>query len=223
VVYYLAAIGDYSRTEWDILDASTDDVNSRIEYADPANVHWKAKKEHANKREQGYALNPDTLPKKILWGSGDRPIFDVLPWFIVSPRFRDLVEQFEPDVHQFVPVEVYTERGGAPVATYYWLIVCQRLDSVDREHTTFKWEENGDPADPDVGYWSDYIIKRDPLEMIKIEGSRLVFNASQVENNHIWCDPRVGLGGDKLCSSSFGKAAIAANFSGLSVSPRESV
>jgi hypothetical protein len=225
MVYGMAAVGAdediFGNPDWDILDVPVREVNGRIEYADPDNVHWKAKKDNATKRNQGYAVNPDTMPKRVLWASGKYDVPDILPWFAVSPRFRDLVEQFEPGVHQFLPVEIYKKRTGAPVATYYWFVVCQRIDSVDRAHTTFDWQAPKD--EPEAGHWSAHIFKTEPLEMIKIEGAKLVFNNSQVAGHHIWNDPHISPGGDHLCSDAFGKAALAANFTGLAVGQLESI
>jgi hypothetical protein len=225
MIYYMAAMGIdediFGNPDWDILDVPVREVNDRIEYADPDNVHWKAKKDNAIKKNQGYAVNPDTMPKRILWASGKYDVPDILPWFAVSPRFRDLVEQFEPGVHQFVPVDIYKERAGAPVATYYWFIVCQRIDSVDREHTTFAWKAPKD--EPEAGHWAEYI--RDPMtrDFIAVPNARLVFNNLQVAGHHIWNDPHILTFGDRLCSDAFGKAALAANFSGLRFAQHESI
>jgi hypothetical protein len=225
MVCYLADTGrgveNYAETGWDILDVPIKEVNDRIAFADPDSVHWKAKQDNVLKREQGYALDPASLPKRILWASGKDAIPDVLPWFAVSPRFRDLVEQFEPGVHQFVPVEIYKARDGSPVATYYWFIVCQRLDSVDREHTSFLWKAPKD--EPGAGHWTRHVIDRVTLDMTEIPNAKLVFNNKQAANHHIWHDPHLLNFGNGLCSDAFAEAAISANFTGLSAAPRESV
>ena len=56
----------------------------------------------------------------------------------------------------------------------------------------------------------------------KIPDARLVFSLSRIGSRHIWRDPHV-LGGERLCSPDFGKAASAHEFTGLSVSPRDAV
>ena len=195
------------------------EVNARLEYADPDAVHWRAKKDNVVKSEQGYLLNPETLPKRYLWASDDLDEF--LPGFVVSPRFRDLVEQFEPGVHQFVPVEICRTPDGPAVATYYWFIICQRVDSVDREHTTFVWISDND--DTACGYWSDYVFQLDPLKMIKVEGARLVFSNTLACKHHIWNDPYVPTFNNGLCSDAFAQAALGQSFAGFDAVPRESV
>lgn len=214
MVYYLVAnsrgVERYAETDWDILDMPVPEVARRAQFADPESVNWRSKVSSANPMEQGYRLDPETLPKRVLWANGNRELPDVLPRYAVSPRFRDLVEQFEPGVHQFVPVEIYKDRNGSPVATYYWFIVCQRLDSVDPEHTTYKWTLDRTGKD---GFWDN----RDVPE------AKLVFSNKMVAGHHIWHDPHMLSYKNWLCSDDFAEAAIAADFTGLTVSPRESV
>jgi hypothetical protein len=52
---------------------------------------------------------------------------------VVSGRFREIVDQFEPGVHQFLPVR-YVEQANVLAERYF--ITCNRLDSVDRIRTT---------------------------------------------------------------------------------------
>jgi hypothetical protein len=226
MVYYLSASGNgidrYAETAWDILDVPINDVTGQLRYAEPDKVHPSALREHAQPREQGYWLDADTLPKKMLWGKGSTPdLPDVLPWFVVSPRFRDLVEQFEPGVHQFVPVEIYKSKKGEPVATYYWFIVGQRLDSVDRERTTFMWKAPVD--DPGAGYWYDEIYDKTTFSFTPVPNAKMVFSNAQVSGNHIWHDPHLLTFGNGLCSDAFAQALLASGMTGVAATPRESV
>ena len=194
------------------------EADARLEFADPDAVHWRAKKDNVVKRKQGYPLKPETLPKRYLWASDDLDEF--LPGFVVSPRFRDLIEQFEPGAHQFVPVEICRTPDGPAVATYYWFIICQRVDSVDREHTTFVWKA---PADePDEGYWVDSEFDPKTSKMIRYPDSKLVFNNRQVGHHHVWHDPHLLTFANGLCSDAFAQAALGQNFSGFGAVPRES-
>ena len=195
------------------------EVNARLEYADPDAVHWRAKKDNVVKSEQGYLLNPETLPKRYLWASDDLDEF--LPGFVVSPRFRDLVQQFEPGVHQFVPVDICRTPDGPTVATYYWFIICQRVDSVDREHTTFVWKAPMD--EPEDGHWARYIFDEKSEDMVEIPNAKIVFSNIQVAGHHVWHDPHLLSYNNGLCSDAFAQAALAQNFAGFDAVHRESV
>ena len=210
MVYYLSFRS--RELDWGPLEGSFE----AVEFADPDNVNWKAKRASADPMEQGYPVKPETLPAKILWACGNEPLPDVLPRFAVSSRFRDLVEQFEPGVHQFVPVEIYKRKGGEPAATYYWFIVCQRLDSVDRDHTTYMWRLD---YTGENGFWTD----EDPETEQINEDAKLVFSRALIGAHHIWHDPHLLVFKNRLCSTPFGNAVIAAELTGVNVTPREEV
>ena len=129
------------------------------------------------------------MPKKYLWANGGKPFPDVLRGFVVSPRFKDLVERFEPGVHQFVPVEMYRSRDGDPAGTYYWFIVGQRLDSIDREPTTYLWKSPKD--DPEAGPWFDREMDKRTFKVIPIPHAKLILSNNKVRGHHIWHDPHV--------------------------------
>jgi hypothetical protein len=214
MVYYLSSA---SVSDSDVGFDLPKDWWEKVDYLDPDSVPENEKRPTADRREAGFRVRPDTLPSQITLRTKADPIPDVLAHFVVSQRFRDLVEQFEPGVHQFVPVDVYAPDGREPVATYYWFIVGQRLDSVDRQHTTYMWEEGT------RNIWVDSIMNTNTWEFTKISGAKLVFSNKQVSGHHIWHDPHVLTFGNGLCSDAFGKAALAAGLTGLAVTPRDSV
>lgn len=224
MVQYLAATGTgierYAETESGVMGVPLESYKRQIEYAEPDKVDPDALGENVSVREQGYWVKPETLPKQYLWANGGRPLPDVLPGFVVSPRFRELIEQFEAGVHQFVPIEIYNDRKGGPVATYYWFIVGQRLDSVDRERTTYLWK-----ATPDTqsgGYWTRRVRNPATRKYEDIPGAELVFSEGKAAGRHIWYDPHLLTFGNGLCSETFAKAVAAGNFTGVETSPRKS-
>ncbi|HEX8571665.1 MAG TPA: DUF1629 domain-containing protein [Allosphingosinicella sp.] len=225
MVCYLARSGDgierYAETEWDLLDMPVATMSRQAEYADPDQVHPSALGENVSRLEQGYWVKPESLPKKVLWANGTKPIPDVLPRFVVSPRFRDLVEQFEPGVHQFVPVEIYKSRDGESAAIYYWFIIGQRVCSVDEEHTTYIFKAFSDQ--PEDGYWSKRKRNRELQRYEDIPGAQLFFSNSRTDGHHIWKDPQLLTGGERLCSDSFADAVTAGNYTGVNVSKRATV
>ena len=93
--------------------------------------------------------------------------------FVVSEKFRQVVERLEPGKHQFSAVELVDEAGGH-LEDYFWFNPCERIDSVDREQTTHELTE--------TGAWR------------QLKGGRYVFNLSQIGDADMWIDPRLGSG-----------------------------
>jgi hypothetical protein len=224
MVCYLSESSDgiarYAETDQGVIDVPRESSRLKIEYAEPDEVHPSAFRENVSVRQQGYWVNPETMPKKYLWANGEKPLPDVLPGFVSSSRFKDLVEQFEPGVHQFVPVDIYKKRDGVPVTTYYWFIVGQRLDSVDREQTTFVWKAPAD--DPAAGYWFDQEMDKTTFEVVRFPDARMVFSNKQIAGHHIWHDPHILTFNNGLCSDAFSEALRSSGITGVTATPRES-
>jgi hypothetical protein len=79
---------------------------------------------------------------------------------------KDVIENFEPHIHQFFPVELVWKDGGH-AAYRFWFVPCNRLDTVDRARTTFEFRN----------VWF-------------LDGSKkeLVFSRSQIGSHHVWID-----------------------------------
>ncbi|CAK0758639.1 putative PAS domain-containing protein [uncultured Gammaproteobacteria bacterium] len=57
----------------------------------------------------------------------------------VTEAFRAMVEELEPGVHQFFPVEV-TRKNGEPLEKQYYLLnVCQAIDAVIIDRSDVEW------------------------------------------------------------------------------------
>lgn len=72
------------------------------------------------------------LPRKIQFNGNNHTIPEVGDCYthiFVSSEIRDIVEEFEPEVHQFFPVEVLYQ-DGRHGADRFWLNVCQRLATI---------------------------------------------------------------------------------------------
>jgi len=84
----------------------------------------------------GFRVKADTLPTRVRYQDRRKPLdidsFSALTF--VSPHARDVIEQIEPGIHQFEPIE-YRRSDGEHVADMFMLFVCRRLDTVDRTHT----------------------------------------------------------------------------------------
>lgn len=132
----------------------------------------------------------------------------------VPDRFKEIVEQLKPGVHQFLPVE-FVDVEGNHLAHRWFFIVCNRIDSVDREHTTMVlangklWmpERNLPAAERSVTF--------DPnLE------PKLVFNEGQIGTMHVWHD-KFDLYGP-FVSDALGKELLNASLTGISLSMADS-
>ena len=116
----------------------------------------------------GRPIEATYLPTKIELSGPKRQIPDLYDAYalFISARVKDVIESFEPDVHQFFPIEIVWEDGGH-AADRFWFVPCNRLDTVDRAKTTFEFRN----------LWF-------------LDGSKkeLVFNRSQIGNHHVWID-----------------------------------
>ncbi len=160
--------------------------------------------------QHGYRVNSDKMPKVMLWPGGNNALPEVIMHncLAVSPRFRDLVEQFEPGVHQFFPVDIYKDLNNDPVATYYWINVCNRIDSINIEKTTYIRKKDYTGKE----FWSRIGAPAD---------AKIVFSKEKTKNFHLWVDPNILQFRHFYVSNAFANAAGAANFLGLALSERE--
>jgi hypothetical protein len=108
------------------------------------------------------------VPTKIELSGPKRPIGDIYDAYglLVSMTVKDVIENFEPHIHQFFPVELVWKDGGH-AAYRFWFVPCNRLDTVDRARTTFEFRN----------VWF-------------LDGSKkeLVFSRSQIGSHHVWID-----------------------------------
>jgi hypothetical protein len=216
MVYFVSAHDVYEFPVYpEFLDAPSDGAFNGVTYEqDPETLDLRAtERESLDKGHtamaHGYRVNGDKAPKKMLWEGGDK----ALPDYImrnqpaVSPRLRALIEQFEPGVHQFFPVDIWKKRNGEPVATYYWLNVCNRIDSVNEEKTTHERIRDYTGR----FFWSSS----------RPENAKLVFSSEKIAPYHIWTDPDAPGLNYFHCSNAFAEAAQAAKFIGLALTQKE--
>ncbi len=126
----------------------------------------------------GMPVQPGNVPTKIKLRTEPKPFPDI--WmaggpgkWMVSDKFRALVEQFEPEAHQFFPVEVF-DKKDQPVGNSWLFNICYRLDTVDRERSELG--ETVSPRTGKVGLYSfDY-------------NSTLALNKHAIRGKHLWRD-----------------------------------
>ena len=203
----------------DFLDCKASERNARMRFLHPEQVDERTWRSLASSNRQagaefGYPLDPASLPRQVMWRAREKEAPDVLPGFVVSRRFRELVERMEGGVHQFVPVSLHRQKKEPAVAEYYWFVVCRRIETVDPQATTFSWDEDG-------RFWTDLVLDRETMDYTRLSNVRLVYNEAMAKGAHIWADPSVLTFAHRLCSEEFAREAEAAALTGLAITPRE--
>ncbi|MEO1330877.1 MAG: DUF1629 domain-containing protein [Pseudomonadota bacterium] len=180
------------------------ETKPQIEYADTTpdydSMAGFFRSYHAN---AGRAVIPETVPKIVSWGhSRITPLqaFGIGRRFIVDTVFQDIVERFEPEKHQFIPVEVVNAKSREPLCQRFFFNICTRIDSISKEKTTAIQPKNNG-YEPTTG--------------------EIVFDTSLAHGHFLWVD-RLMLGGT-YANDQIHAALAEANISGLSFSLRNSI
>ena len=87
--------------------------------------------------------------------------------FCINHVFKDILEELEPETHQFFPVEIFQK--GAKIADYFWLNVCNRLETY---HSDLTYPRNA----------------RGFYKPVKGEPSSIVFSTEAIGDHHMWID-----------------------------------
>lgn len=125
------------------------------------------------KKRLGRALKPDNIPTKFRWGGAAKRMPDLMlthSVMLASDKVRNIIEEMEPGVHQFFPLETWA-KGNKPAQRMYLMNSCNRLDSVDREKTTKPM--------------------RDQHSWCNEKPGELVFNLSQIGGYKLWHDKHI--------------------------------
>jgi hypothetical protein len=187
-----------------------------LRFQDPESVDRLAKIPGRVPLGQGYAVACDSAPKSFLWKSTSKAppdyAFGNNSVMLVSSRFRNLVETFEPNLHQFLAVSMHDSKTSPePFDEFYWFVCCNLIDSLDPEHTTITW---GPPN-------GDYNAIKDGLRLGSwrfdpsiTPAQKPVFSLQAIGKRVLWRDPYWGRE-IVHCSDEFGEAMIAANLTGF--------
>ena len=169
----------------------------------------------------GKRLKTGHVITKILWHSR-RPVPDIYGPFMavaVSGRFREIVEELEPGVHQWLPVE-FVDKKKNHLAHRWYFIPCNRIDSVDEDHTTMVKYKGG---------WSNpkNLIRRGEEHLLPDDYDpenkiRYVFSESKAAGYHAWRDKGIRIY-HHLISDELAALLKAADLSGLDLIKAESV
>lgn len=151
----------------------------------------------------GRPIKPDYVPTKLEWGGAkNRKLPDAIhgrSMLLVSDRIKDIIERYEPRTHQFFPIDVFYKSNKELAAKMFFLNICTRLDSVDRELATCKLQ-HGLMWRPDLS-------------------GELVFNMDQIGNHHLWHDKHISDG--TYASEELYQAMVKAGITGLVFNKRK--
>jgi hypothetical protein len=120
--------------------------------------------------ESGRAIEPEHLPTKLMIKNGKIAVTDFDGYWgliFISPRFKAIIEELEPGVHQFAPVQL-VDRRKQPMADHWIWIICQSLDTIDAEASNFelrhecRYKRRGEDVRP------------------------LIFSKSKIGHHHFW-------------------------------------
>lgn len=142
----------------------------------------------------GRAVEGSHLPKKVMLEGPKRKITDYYSAgaYLVDAKLKTVVDELEPDKHQFFPVELVW-KDSSLAGERFWFFPGNRLDTVDGEKTTKKFRN---------------------LWPFSGEGE-FVFSRSKFGNHHIWIDrfmtSMVGI----LISDEMHDALVAAGVTGI--------
>jgi len=162
--------------------------------------------------EWGMLVKADFIPKRVKKNGPKREVPDFVKCFgmaIVSEKFRQVVEALESNIHQFFPVHMHWGNGDLVEGQFYWFVVCNSLDSVNRKHTDA----------PPLEYGFKYFQQREGYGIWNIrkgggEFYRIVFDLQAINGHHIWRDKY--LPENPYCSDVFKRACEAAGIVGIS-------
>lgn len=114
-------------------------------------------------------------------------MFDAKQVWTVSEKVKNIIEELEPDIHTFIPVEPIVRRSGRTFGTYYLLYVSQVIDAVIIEESVFRDGEGS------AGFNVAPIL------------TRTVLDGRLIEGKHLWRGglEKLGGGGDPFGSYRF--------------------
>lgn len=129
---------------------------------------------------------PDFVPKlrlqKHLKGKAD--FIQGGGYLTISDRVVEAIEDLEPGVHRYWPVDIFN-KDGSLAGRWWFLNICNRLDTLDQEKS--KVRQVNSPSKPLV---PDFIVltKDQPHP----NGPELLVCRQEVVKNHaIWCEYRL--------------------------------
>jgi len=191
----------------------------RLEFVESASVDSPFARNSKFRHKAGHRVTSDPFPRTLVKEGPKRPVMDfeqTMDLMIVSDAFRICVEEVEPGVHQFEPVEVRW-KDGSIAATLYYFIVCTDLDSIAADHVEGERKL--------VDYYGDGVQRLSPWRGASgtpsLRPNKMIFNLEAIGSHCIWQDGY--LASNVLCSDVFKSAYEAANLVGAYFGQRRAI
>lgn len=125
--------------------------------------------------QYGVPVRKDFLPTMYRWHGGAVPDWVRFSYYeFVSPHFRDILEQHEPDTHHFYPVTFVGARR-APLAEMFLLVPGKAIRCISKVSQFLEpigWED----------HWGDHIWH----PQLGSRHARVIFDHKKIEGHHLW-------------------------------------
>ena len=152
----------------------------------------------------GRAILPDHVPSKLRRGGPGikrQPLLDFNSWIsgtlLVPQMFREILEDLEPRMHQFFPMEYF--ENEARIGEGYLFIFGKRVDTL---HDTACW-----PGRDERGF---------PEQAARREDTRVVHSAAKIGRHHAWVEKFTT---GRRISGEFAERLQAEKLSGINYNP----
>lgn len=114
----------------------------------------------------------------------------------LNAQARDIQETIEPNVHQYIPIQILNKSGGPEFEPYWVLNICTRIVATNIEESNISVKEVVDLTDFEGGYKRRYTMffgKQIPnLTPLKDKHMKLKFNKNIVQNRAFWNEWKLG-------------------------------
>ena len=180
----------------------------------------------------GRPVKTEFMPTRMLWdeAAGAIPDFEASLADNISERAKALIERFEPDVHQFIPVD-YVLGDGKLLEKRWFLVPCHRIDSTDHDLTTFAMiEHRNDDGSLWNKHWQSVYelagnneFEKIPPHLPRDTKSKLVFSNKKIGNRKLWMDMYLLSRKGPFMSDDIANAIVSAGLTGINPTLMESV